>query len=86
MPGQEAVDLAEQAAGDTAADRAGRDRYLGGHQHYRPECDLAYEQVKKNKAIVKPAGVLFRVIDANGSVDEIHKTVGGIVSDFLDLA
>lgn len=46
-----------------------------------------YERVRRSYlGIAEREPDRFRVIDANGSVDEIHKTVGGLVSDFLGLA
>jgi dTMP kinase len=46
-----------------------------------------YERVRRSYlGIAEREPERFRVIDANGAMDEIHKTVGGIVSDFLDLA
>lgn len=46
-----------------------------------------YERVRRSYlGIAEREPERFRVIDANGAMDEIHKTVGRIVSDFLDLA
>ena len=46
-----------------------------------------YERVRRSYlGIAEREPDRFRVVDANGAMDEIHKTVGGIVSDFLDLA
>lgn len=46
-----------------------------------------YERVRRSYlGIAEHEPDRFRIIDANGAMDEIHKTVGSIVNDFLDLA
>ena len=43
-----------------------------------------YERVRQSYlGIAEREPQRFRVIDANGPVDQVHKTVGGIVSEFL---
>lgn len=43
-----------------------------------------YERVRRSYlGIAEREPQRFRVIDANGPVDQVHKTVGGIVSEFL---
>ena len=46
-----------------------------------------YERVRRSYLrIAEREPDRFRVVDANGAMDEIHKTVGEIVREFLDLA